>query len=669
MTSSNFPLAVTNRDLNITVDSPGIGNASQFIAHGVDTQMHHDFIQFVHDMPQGMMSDAKFRITHELMTLMGVPFEPTEYSKHRMLKLPYSASNKRNEKVCAFLRQESAFTDTCSLRAFMLLFTDLQGIDKVQLIILPNSSCTLCTSSKIIKNKNPWNRILNSLNIAPSEISHSTESILQAKQEASLLAAGYNLQLEQPEQTKQRSSHMPLTLMTNNKNTNLSICKTHLREGMDVFLQQYVTACKQTNCTSIEGLQERIMVSDDHYIRMRIEHLGRICCSLHSVHEDRFISSTTVNFAKKMVFATIMDPEYTNVFGLQKIALMTATKVQSVLTPEFLANYVISKDPATTNLLQLMLSHDLHDEIRQANVDVLKRVTDFVLTDTMNYEDGMKAKEHVFQNSSLYTQNRLRVSIACPIHQKADRSAWLNVNDKLSIDKMVAARGVATAQLVCNNMQVPVSDKMFAYFSGSSTARMVCHSNFEDTVDKRTYTMWHEPRDSGAPQPLSCVMNRPNPQFFFTQSQISDARDLKIYRQHNGTNTLIAEFKDNDNMNNVTYFENSDRNGPLICALLDAYGGSGNATLYQTALVNLLFRTSLQHQSQEINYADWLDHFQNQWIQQHYQSEPVGNIEANTLYLEYSMFSECLKRNVQGLHIPADVFSLVAQEVLPFQWV
>jgi hypothetical protein len=30
------------------------------------------------------------------------------------------------------------------------------------------------------------------------------------------------------------------------------------------------------------------------------------------------------------------------------------------------------------------------------------------------------------------------------------------------------------------------------------------------------------------------------------------------------------------------------------------------------------------------------------------------------------LFSECLKRNVQGLQIPANVFSVVVQEVLPF---
>jgi hypothetical protein len=388
-------------------------------------------------------------------------------------------------------------------------------------------------------------------------------------------------------------------------------------------------------------------------------------CSLQAVQDDRFIASTTVNFAKKSVFATILAPQYTNLFGLQKIALLTATKLQSVLTPEFLSKFVISNNAATKNMMGLMLSNDLHDEIRNVDAYVLKRVTDFVLNNHGNHDDQVQMQEHVFQNSSVYNQRQLRASIATPTAQKADRSAWLGLSDKFSIQKMIAARGVATAQLFCQNEELPVSDHVYAHFSNFSTARMVYQSTNEETVDKRTYMMWHEPSDNGEPQPLSSVMTKSNPQFFFTQSQTPQERELRVYRQHEGKNILIAEFQDDDNLKYATASKHVDRKGPLVCALLDACDDK-HSTLYQTALINLVFRTVLQHESQELNYANWLHHFRGQWLLHHYQPEPVGVVEANKLYLEYSLFSECLKRNVQGLQIPADVFSVVAQEVLPF---
>jgi hypothetical protein len=670
MTSRVFPHSITDTDLNITANSPGVGRASHFIPHAVDVNLHADFVQFLHDIPQGVLSEAKFQLTSELMTLMRVPLDPDEYSKHTLLKLPHTAVlTKRNQKVCAFIRQESQFTNSCALRALMLVFQDSQGDNKVQMIMLPDSSCILSEASKMSKNilkKNPWNRILNSLKISPSEIVHDAHAILQAKQEASLMAAGYNIQLEQPEQIKQRFSHMSLSLMTNLANTNLSICKTHLREMMNVLLKRYVTACKTTGTSAVEGIEEKIMVSDDNYICMRIEHMGRLNCSLQSVQDNRFIASTTVNFAKKMVFATILAPEYTNVFGLQKIALLTATKLQSVLTPEFMAKFLIPDNDATNNLMQLMLSNDLYDEIRGVNAYVLKRVTDFVLTDEVNYEDKANVQEHVFQNSTLYHEKRLRASIAAPNAQKADRSAWLGLYDKFSIHKMVAARGVATTQLFCNLMQLPVSDCVYAHFSNLSTARMVYQSTCAETTEKRTYMMWHEPSDNGVPKPLSSAMTGSTPQFFFTQSEMPDGRELRVYRQQEDRNTLIAEFKDDADLTHTTASECVDRKGPLICALLDNFADNGNTTLYQKALVNLVFRTLLQHSSQELNYASWLDCFRFQWLQNHYQTNAVGQIEANELYLEYSLFSECLKRNVEGLQIPADVFSVVAQEVLPF---
>jgi hypothetical protein len=668
--SPKYPISLTTEQgLNIIVDSPIIGTASQFIPHAVDTNLHADFVQFVHDVPQGMLSSAKFQITQELMTLMRVPVDPDEYNQYSLLKLPHNApTNKRNQKVCALIRHESAFTNSCALCALMLVFKNLEGVDKVQLIMLPDSSCKLIESSDLSKNvlkTNPWNRVLNRLKIAPSEIVHDSHAILQAKQEASLLAAGYNIQLEQPDQNKQRLSHMSLTLVTDLANTTLTVCKKHLRETTNRLLQRYVTSCKQIGASAVVGIQETIVVSDEHYIQMEIEHIGRMFCSLRAVQDDRFIASTTVNFAKQMVFATIMGPQYTNLFGLQKIALLTATKMQSVLTPEFLSTFVISNDAATKNMMTLMLSNDLYDEIRNVNPYVLKRVTDFVLTEHVSYENTMQVQEHMFQNSTLYSQKRLRASITAPTSQKADRSAWLGLTDKFSIQKMVAARGVATAQLFCKNEELPVSDDVYAHFSNLSTARIIHQSTYEETVDKRTYMMWHGPSDNGEPQPLSSVMTRSNPQFFFTQSQTPQKRDLRVYRQHEGINALIAEFKDDETLKHVTASKDVDRGGPLICALLDACGDD-HSSLYQTALINLVFRTMLQHESQELNCASWLQHFRGQWLLNHYQAVPVGEIEANKLYLEYSLFSECLKRNVQGLQIPADVFSVVAQEVLPF---
>ena len=50
--------------------------------------------------------------------------------------------------------------------------------------------------------------------------------------------------------------------------------------------------------------------------------------------------------------------------------------------------------------------------------------------------DQVQMQEHVFQNSSVYSQRQLRASIATPTAQKADRSAWLGLSDKFVPKKM-----------------------------------------------------------------------------------------------------------------------------------------------------------------------------------------------------------------------------------------
>jgi hypothetical protein len=666
----------TSCNLNISVDAPKIGGGSQYIAHAVDTTAHSDFVQFLHDMSKGTLHTEKFQFTHELMTLLGVPQGVDEYSRHYLLKLPHMMPpNKRDHKVCVLLRRQSMLSTTCAMRALMLLFRDRQGVDKMQVILLPDSTCTLVDSTRLGKNAlktDPWRRVLNRLQIAPAEIVHDVHAILQAKQETILLSAGYSLRLEQPEQLKQRLSHMTITLLHNTlSDTNLEICKSHLREKLDSLLKQYVVSCKEMGATAVPGITETIAVSEHHCINIEMVHMARLCCSLKSVQDGSVISSTTVNFAKNMVFATVLAPMYRNVIGLQKIALLAAAKLQTALTPEFLAHYVIPMDASSKQLMQLMLSKDLHDEIRNANPYVTQLVTDFMLTDRVSFEEKTRLQQHVFQNSTLLSEKRLRSSAATPTTHKADRCAGGGLYDKFNTHNMIAARGVATAQLFCIRAQLPSSENCYAQFSNVSTMRVVKQSTATENVlaenmGKRTYLTWHTPSDSGVPQTLADVKDASVQQFFFTQSQRPAVRELRVYRQQDEVHTPIAVFKDNFELEKLNTSGCRERHAPLICALLKSYVGDNKTSLYRKALINLIFRTLLRQRSQQDTNGHWLEHFRCEWLQKHYQEEPVSEKEANKLYLEYSLFSECLKRNVQGLQIPANVFSVVVQEVLPF---
>lgn len=269
---SDNPKIETPCNLNIMVDAPSIMGGSQYIAHAVDTTTHSDFVKFLHEMPMGTLHTEKFQLTHELMTLLRVSQDGDEYSRHFLLNLPHTIPpNKRDQKVCALLRRQSNSTNTCAIRALMLLFRDRQGVDKMQAILLPDSTCTLVDSTRIGKNllkTDPWRRVLNRLKIAPSEIVHDVYAILQAKQETSLLAAGYSLRLEQPAQIKQHLSHMTITLLQHTVSTKLEICKVHLREKLDSLLKQYVGSCKEMGAAAVPGITETIAVSEHHCINI-----------------------------------------------------------------------------------------------------------------------------------------------------------------------------------------------------------------------------------------------------------------------------------------------------------------------------------------------------------------------------------------------------------------
>ena len=120
ITENDMPV---DHDLNIIVNSPDRGSASQYIAHAVDVDLHAEFVQFLHDMPHGIWSEAKLQITHELMTLLRVPMNPEEYDRYSLLKLPHCViSQKRNQKVCALVRRENPSLNSCALRALMRVF-------------------------------------------------------------------------------------------------------------------------------------------------------------------------------------------------------------------------------------------------------------------------------------------------------------------------------------------------------------------------------------------------------------------------------------------------------------------------------------------------------------------------------------------------------------------
>lgn len=431
----------------------------------------------------------------------------------------------------------------------------------------------------------------------------------------------------------------------------------HLREKLDSLLKQYMGSCKEMGAAAVPDITETIAVSEHHCINIEMAHMARLCCSLKSVQDGSVISSTTVNFAKNVVFATILAPEYTNVFGLQKIALLAAAKLQNAPTPEFLAHYVIPTDTTSKQLMQLMLSKDLCDELRDANPYVTQLVTDFVLTDRVSFEEKTRLQQHVFQNSTLLSEKRLRSSAAAPTTHKSDHSDWVGLDDKFNKHNMIAARGVATAQLFCSMAQLPSSENSYAQFSSVSTMRVVKQSTVAtEPMGKRTYLKWH----------TSDAKDASISQFFFTKSQRPEVRELRVYRQQDEVHTPIAVFKDEFELQKMNTSGCRERHAPLICALLKSYAGDNKTSLYRKALINLIFPTLLRQRPQEEINGNWLEHFRCEWLKNHYQEEPVTEKEANKLYLEYSLFSECLKRNVQGLQIPANVFSVVVQEVLPF---
>jgi hypothetical protein len=61
-----------------------------------------------------------------------------------------------------------------------------------------------------------------------------------------------------------------------------------------------------------------------------------------------------------------------------------------------------------------------------------------------------------------------------------------------------------------------------------------------------------------------------------------------------------------------------------------------------------------------------LNYYRTQFLKEHIDDIPQTTASADELYIQYSLFSQCLKQYMHGSRTPSDMFALLVQQGIPF---
>jgi hypothetical protein len=447
---------------------------------------------------------------------------------------------------------------------------------------------------------------------------------------------------------------------------------------------------------------------------------SRVRCSL--LKHDIPQVFCDVNFMNNMVYADVRTKGIHSVTGMQRLALRAANQLQANLTPDVLAIRLRKVGPTTRELLGLMLSTDLHTDIAHVmardvprsvtfcdtdvsrdvprsvtfcDTDASTKHTDSLLSSTRNqlkvlinsfekmgHEHLTLLQNTVFVNSDAYQKKRVTSSAGPDRPRWQDHTSVESTTDGLLTQKMMSARGVATL-LLYGNFDTPGSEKPFDnhrwVFSVSDIPRLVdagLHGSSVRYSGSKTLS-WLSKNDierDARPVSFSYVMDKGSG--VMRVSQKNSTNEKHTFAMFPGKTELSV-----DNLQSKIRTVTSDPKGVLVNRLLNF--ANSHPVVYLRALASFVLLDAVRGQaihnqsSTSSKVLDdticWskplsscLNYYRTQFLKEHIDDIPQTTASADELYIQYSLFSQCLKQYMHGSRTPSDMFALLVQQGIPF---
>ena len=272
----------------------------------------------------------------------------------------------------------------------------------------------------------------------------------------------------------------------------------------------------------------------------------------------------------------------------------------------------------------------------------------------------------------------------------AERPRWQDGHtpaansDKLMRQKMMSARGVATLSLYTNSEHDIDNLNTCVVFSTVKVPKTIYKESKSaggSPVFAKRLNWVDAPLPAGATHSRgsvqSCKSETPH-QFMYSFDK--GTKELKVFDRYNNTEKTertLAIFTNADSTlrdDAKIFVSQGVPKGSLVGELINCC--EAHSSVYTRALTHLVLLDSMYRMGLICTNTSW-GVYSNKWLNT-YRADFLSvlaeggvatGIQADQQYIDYCIFSQCLKQHINGTRMPCDSFSLLVQQGIPFPYV
>ena len=595
------------------------------------------------------------------------------------------------------------------MRAMLHVCTTRDGKRYIHHLTFPNAGCHVSiTTDASLDSSNAslaWRRLLGGFGISDTNAIESRRINAKTLERFCVRNAHAGMSVAMASRGVQNTAcvsddlDITFTRGTDNHHVNVQVCM--LDNAITDVTNAHVDILRNFD-SSICPTEHNISLNNGEYgLVFSIKHASRVqCLLLHTTAGNRIIASSDVNFSNNMVYTNVSGVGIDNVFGMQRLALRAACRLQENLTPEIVGRRLCSSNSVDKNIdrmLQLISSTDIandigyvfrsHDKSTKFRDDDewinklrLKLRSLAMKKQKIFTADVVELQQHQFSRSPVFVETRA-TSSAC-----AERPRWQDghttaaKSDNLMRQKMMSARGVATLSFYTNPEQGIDDLNTCVVFSTVKVPKMI-YKEPKSASGRPIFTKrlnWVTSLPEGATPGRDSVQSRFSGQFMYSFNRHS--KELRVFNRHNDTEKTertFAIFMTADSTlrdDSKIFVQQGVPKGSLVGELINC--SETHSSVYTRALAHLVLLDSMYRlgvistdTSWDVYSQKWLNTYRTHFLSILAERGVATGVQADQQYIDYCIFNQCLKQHINGTRMPCDSFSLLVQQGIPFPYV
>jgi hypothetical protein len=604
---------------------------------------------------------------------------------------------------------QTARNNNYSFRAILRLCTTRDGSQYIHNLVFPNAVCKVSLANVVSSDATQptvaWLRLLNGFGISDTNASESRCINAQNLERFCVRNAHIGMPVAvEPRSVRFTtpvdnmecmSDDLSISFFRGDKCHSVNIQASMLQDTFtqlinthEGILQNFSTyGCDTEHKISLNNGAYELVFSTKHPARVQ-------CLLLCTTAGGRVVASSDVNFSNNMVHTTVHAAGVDHVFGIQRLALRAACRLQSNLTSGVIARRLVSSNAVDDHgkMLQLIASTDIatdfdyvfrsggtSNKLRDDDESMEKlrlRVTSLDMKKENNSVENIRVLQNIqFNRSPVFLEKRATSSTRAERPRWQDASTTGGRSDNLMRQKMMSARGVATLSLYTDlkyGIKHPDTCVVFSTVNVPKLVYKVPKSVSGPCMSAKKLN-W-------LATPSACDVRGKSPTpHHFMHAFNSSSKEMRVFNRHNGaekTEHTFAIFVKEDSVrdNSKVFVQQGVSKGSLVAELFKC--SETHSSVYTRALAHLVLLDTMFRLGKICKKTSW-NQYSQKWLNK-YRAHFLGSLplrrdvtgaQSDQQYIDYCIFTQCLKQHINGIHMPCDSFSSLVQQGIPFPYV